>query len=130
MMTFTTQEIEQLVETTHTRLYELCVTRFMCEMKKKCPLIDIGNKIITYDEDTETLIIEQIECLAALSTIRTIDDVAIATRDLRLLIDKGESVCKEEAHADKSCPFRLLHSLIVKSTADLARLKAVKDNAQ
>ncbi|KAL8976538.1 MAG: hypothetical protein Q9205_007469 [Flavoplaca limonia] len=102
-MTFTTQEIEQLVETTHTRLYELCVTRFMCETKKKCPLIDIGNKIISYDEDTETLIIEQIQCLTALSTIRTIDNVAIATRDLRLLIDKGESVCKEEAHADKSC---------------------------
>lgn len=128
-MAFTTQEIEQLVETTHTRLYELCVTRFMCEMKKKCPLIDIGNKIVSYDEEMETLIIEQIECLAALSMVRTIDNVALAARDHRLLVDKGESVCKEEAHADKSYSFRLLHDLIIKGTADLARLKAIEQNA-
>lgn len=126
MMLITNQEIEELNEKTHKRLLELCVTRFMYDMKKQYPqcLMNSLNNPFSGREEADKLIIEQIKCLAALSNMRETDSIATASRDVKLLIDKGEAVCKEEGHADASCRFKMLHDLIKKRTGDLAKLKA------
>lgn len=91
--------------------------------------MDSINNPFSDREGADKLIIEQIECLGALSMIRETDSIAIASRDVKPLIDKGEAVCKEERHADTSCQFKMLHDLIKNRTGDLAKLKAVKREA-
>ncbi|KAL8640735.1 MAG: hypothetical protein Q9226_008712, partial [Calogaya cf. arnoldii] len=127
----TALELETLNHKIHTRLLDLCVTRFMSEIKKKCPLANIATATSTYPldahagENIDDLIIQQIKYLTAIADMKVIvgDNIEAASRDVRLLFDKGEAVCMEEGHADPACRFRELHDLISRRTRDLAELK-------
>ena len=126
----TALELETLNQNIHTRLLDLCVTRFMSEIKKKCPLANIATTTITDSsyanggENIDDLIIKQIGYLTAIAEMRVTvgENIEAASRDVRLLIDKGEAVCMEEGHADPVCQFRESHDLIGRRRRDLAEL--------